>query len=180
MRQEPWEIPYGTETPRRPRVQSTPKLCRHKGRALGYVTLNGTEHYLGSWPAGNRKPPAAVLAAYDDLIATWIAHGRRLRLRAVKESGRPRPRSGSRRLGRAGPAIPPRSRGGSSSASGEHLASGSGWRRCAWARSGSRRQRPSADMSRPCGSLGKPHRRRQTRAVKPKRGTRRPSGNWQR
>lgn len=57
---------------------NTPKLCRHKGRGLGYVTLNGVEHYLGIWPPGARRPPASVLAAYDDLIATWIANGRRL------------------------------------------------------------------------------------------------------
>lgn len=43
----------------------TPKLCRHKGRSLGYVTLTGREHYLGSWPEGDWKPPPAVRAAFD-------------------------------------------------------------------------------------------------------------------
>ena len=59
-------------------MSNTPKLCRHKGTSQGYVTLNGTEHYLGTWPADNRRAPVAVRAAYDDLLARWLAGGRRL------------------------------------------------------------------------------------------------------
>jgi integrase len=55
-----------------------PKLCRHRGQSLGYVTLNGREHYLGHWPAASRRPPAAVQAAFDELIGRWLANGRRL------------------------------------------------------------------------------------------------------
>ena len=56
----------------------TPKLCRHKGTSQAYVTLDGREHYLGHWPPGQRKPPPAASAAYDELIARWLANGRRL------------------------------------------------------------------------------------------------------
>lgn len=59
---------------------SAPKLCRHKSRQQGYVTLDGREHYLGHWPATRvRTPPPDVRARYDDLIANWLANGRKLR-----------------------------------------------------------------------------------------------------
>jgi hypothetical protein len=45
---------------------------------LGVVTLNGKDHYLGPWPAGSKNPPDAVRQAYDQLIAEWLAAGRRL------------------------------------------------------------------------------------------------------
>ena len=53
-----------------------PKLCRHRSRNQGYVTLDGREHYLGHWPG--RRPPADVRARYDELIASWLANGKRL------------------------------------------------------------------------------------------------------
>jgi integrase len=56
----------------------TPSLRRHKTHGLGVVTLNGHDHYLGPWPAGLHTPPAAVQAAYDRLIAEWLANGRQL------------------------------------------------------------------------------------------------------
>lgn len=56
----------------------TPKLSRHKGKSLGYVTLNGKEHYLGAWPRGQRTAPPAVRAEYDALIGRWLANGRKL------------------------------------------------------------------------------------------------------
>jgi integrase len=67
----------------------TPSLRRHKTHSLGVVTLNGHDHYLGPWPAGLRKPPDAVQAAYDRLIAEWLANGRQLQLArsAVDTSG---------------------------------------------------------------------------------------------
>ncbi|MCI0701856.1 MAG: site-specific integrase [Planctomycetia bacterium] len=59
--------------------KTAPTLCRHKTRQLGYVTLNGREHYLGHWPTSRgKKPPPDVQAAYDELIGKWLAHGRQL------------------------------------------------------------------------------------------------------
>jgi integrase len=53
-----------------------PSLRRHKPSQQGVVTLNGRDHYLGSWPASRRKPPEDVQAAYDAKIAEWLAGGR--------------------------------------------------------------------------------------------------------
>jgi hypothetical protein len=58
----------------------TPSLRRHKARALGVVTLNGKDVYLGSWPQGKRKPPPDVQANYDRTIAEWLANGRSLQV----------------------------------------------------------------------------------------------------
>jgi integrase len=55
-----------------PSRQSVPKLCCHKATGQGYVTLNGREHYLG------RFGSAEAEAKYEELIARWLAHGRRL------------------------------------------------------------------------------------------------------
>jgi integrase len=44
---------------------------------LTVVTLGGKDHYLGPWPAGQRKAPAAAREAYDRLVAEWLANGRR-------------------------------------------------------------------------------------------------------
>src|SRR5262245_997674 len=51
----------------------TPSLRRHKPSAQGVVTLNGRDHYLGAWPPTTKCPPAPVQAAYDRLIAEWLA-----------------------------------------------------------------------------------------------------------
>jgi integrase len=56
----------------------TPALRRHKPSGLAVVTLDGKDHYLGPWPSGQRKPPAAAQAEYDRLISEWLAHGRRV------------------------------------------------------------------------------------------------------
>jgi integrase len=56
----------------------TPSLRRHKPSSLGVVTLNGKDHYLGPWPATSKNPPKPVRLAYDQLIAEWLAAGRRL------------------------------------------------------------------------------------------------------
>ena len=53
-----------------------PKLRRHKPSARAVVTLGGTDHYLGPWPANMKKPPPAVKAAYDARIAEWLTGGR--------------------------------------------------------------------------------------------------------
>ncbi len=55
-----------------------PSLRRHKPSSLGVVTLNGKDHYLGSWPVGRKHAPDAVRTEYDRLIAEWLAAGRRL------------------------------------------------------------------------------------------------------
>jgi integrase len=60
------------------RTPRTPSLRRHKPSSLGVVTLNGKDHYLGHWPEGSKSPPEAVRLAYDQLIAEWLAAGRRL------------------------------------------------------------------------------------------------------
>jgi hypothetical protein len=56
----------------------TPSLRRHKPSSLAVVSLDGKNHYLGTWPAGRRKAPPAVQDAYDRLIAEWLANGRHL------------------------------------------------------------------------------------------------------
>jgi hypothetical protein len=60
------------------RSHRTPSLRRHKASALGVVTLNGKEVYLGHWPTGHKNPPADVRAEYDRRIAEWLANGRQL------------------------------------------------------------------------------------------------------
>src|SRR5262245_53438153 len=54
-----------------------PKLRRHKVWKRGVVTLSGHDHYLGPWPQDRPVPPDDVKAAYDEIIARWLAHGRR-------------------------------------------------------------------------------------------------------
>src|SRR5260370_20374594 len=61
-----------------PRKPGVPKLRRHKPSRQGVVTLDGTDVYLGRWPADDESPPAEVRSAYDRLIARWLANGRRL------------------------------------------------------------------------------------------------------
>lgn len=48
-----------------------PKLCRHKGRGLGYVTWLGKEIYFGAWPEG-KVAPKAVREAYGAFVAKLI------------------------------------------------------------------------------------------------------------
>ena len=60
-----------------PRKSCTPSLRRHSRWNLGVVTLNGKDHYLGSWPTGQEIPPAEVSSAYHRLIGEWEARGRR-------------------------------------------------------------------------------------------------------
>jgi hypothetical protein len=49
-----------------------PKLCKHKATGQAVVRLDGKDHYLGKFGT------AAAMAAYERLIAEWLAHGRRL------------------------------------------------------------------------------------------------------
>ena len=59
-------------------VPRTPSLRRHKPSGQAVVTLNGKDHYLGPWPADQRKAPPQPREACDRLIAEWLANGRRL------------------------------------------------------------------------------------------------------
>jgi integrase len=70
-----------------PRQQTVPSLRRHRPTAQGVVTLNGHDHYLGTWPANMAAPPPAVQARYDALIAEWLAAGRSF----MPPSARPAP-----------------------------------------------------------------------------------------
>src|SRR5215470_4860683 len=73
--------PYRTEEcsgDRIMRPQRVPALTRHKAKGRGVVRIGGVDHYLGAWPAGQRKPPSDVQAAYDAKIAEWLAGGRTL------------------------------------------------------------------------------------------------------
>jgi hypothetical protein len=63
----------------------TPSLRRHRPSSLGVVTLNGKDHYLGHWPADRKNPPETVRQAYDQLIAEWLAAGRRLQPVAAEQ-----------------------------------------------------------------------------------------------
>lgn len=49
-----------------------PKLCKHKATGQAVVRLDGKDQYLGKFGT------AAATAAYERLIAEWLAHGRRL------------------------------------------------------------------------------------------------------
>lgn len=53
------------------RPPSVPKLCQHKASGKAVVRLNGQDHYLGVFGTPEAK------AAYDRLIAEWLANGRR-------------------------------------------------------------------------------------------------------
>src|SRR5262249_20749181 len=53
-----------------------PGLRRHKPSGRAVVRLNGDDHYLGPWPDGLKEAPPEARAAYDVLIARWLA-GRR-------------------------------------------------------------------------------------------------------
>lgn len=61
-------VGYGSSSIFRTHMK-TPKLCHHKASQLGYVTLDGKEHYLGHWPRGQRTAPPAVRAEYDAIIS---------------------------------------------------------------------------------------------------------------
>lgn len=54
-----------------PRKPSIPKLCQHKASGKAVVRLSGRDHYLGAFGMPEAK------AAYDRLIAEWLAAGRR-------------------------------------------------------------------------------------------------------
>jgi integrase len=70
-----------------PYVNHTPRLRRHKPSEQAVVTLNGRDHYLGSWPATKRKPPELARQAYDALVAEWLSNGRSIPQRGVQAVG---------------------------------------------------------------------------------------------
>jgi hypothetical protein len=49
----------------------TPSYQLHKPSGQAVVTLNGVDHYLGNYDTPESR------AAYDRLIAEWLANGRR-------------------------------------------------------------------------------------------------------
>lgn len=53
-----------------PRKDRLPSYCHHKGSGQAYVRLSGVIHYLGKHGTAESK------AAYDRLIAEWLAGGR--------------------------------------------------------------------------------------------------------
>ena len=57
------------------RAGKVPALRRH-ARGTGTVRLSGQDHYLGPWPEG-QPPPDDVQARYSELIARWLANGRK-------------------------------------------------------------------------------------------------------
>jgi hypothetical protein len=61
-----------------------PALRRHKPSSRAVVTLNGTDHYVGPWPAGRKRPAPEVQAAYERLIAEWLSSGRQSTSSAVR------------------------------------------------------------------------------------------------
>ena len=56
----------------RPR-QLIPGLCRHRGKNLAYVTIEGRVLYLGRWDARRNRPGAEAVAAYRRLCAERLA-----------------------------------------------------------------------------------------------------------
>src|SRR4051794_4104126 len=60
-----WRTPHMSR-PHRP----IPKHCHHKASGRGVVRLSGKDHYTGPWGT-----PAAE-AAYERLLAEWLANGR--------------------------------------------------------------------------------------------------------
>ena len=56
--------------------KSPPSLRRHKPNQQAVVTLNGRDHYLGSWPNNLKVAPGEVRSAYDALISEWLGNGR--------------------------------------------------------------------------------------------------------
>lgn len=52
--------------------RSVPGYRLHKASGQAVVTLDGHDHYLGK----HGTPESAQ--AYEQLVATWLAHGRRL------------------------------------------------------------------------------------------------------
>lgn len=58
------------------RAGKVPALRRH-ARGTGTVRLSGQDYYLGPWPDGQADPPDAVRLRYNELVARWLANGRR-------------------------------------------------------------------------------------------------------
>lgn len=70
---------------RKPRI---PSLRRHRPSQRAVVTLSGHDHYLGPWPDHAAHPPAESQAAYDRLVAQWLAGSRAAVLTAEEQKRR--------------------------------------------------------------------------------------------
>lgn len=64
----------------------TPRLRRHV-RGSAFVRLSDRDHYLGPWPDPAGPPPPAVQAKYHELVARWVAGGRKPLARAGETAG---------------------------------------------------------------------------------------------
>lgn len=63
------------------RPGAAPRLRRHV-RGHGTVRLSRQDHYLGPWPDPTSPAPPAVQAKYHELVARWVAGGRKPLARA--------------------------------------------------------------------------------------------------
>lgn len=53
-------------------MRKPPKLCHHKGRELGYVTVAGREEYFtGHWPRDQDQPSKAIEQQYLAWLRRW-------------------------------------------------------------------------------------------------------------
>lgn len=68
-----------------------PSLRRHKGSGQGVVTLAGRDIYCGSWPSGQKTPPAAVEEQYRRAIGEWLSSGRPVAAKPVAAIPSPKP-----------------------------------------------------------------------------------------
>lgn len=68
---------YPTPKPSHPPAGRKPPGLRRHARGVGTVRLSGVDHYVGAWPDPEGPPPDAVTEKYHELVARWIAHGRR-------------------------------------------------------------------------------------------------------
>ena len=50
-----------------------PKLCYHRGAGRWYVTLDGTEEYLGKRCKPTQAAPPDVQQEYDRIVAAWLS-----------------------------------------------------------------------------------------------------------
>ncbi len=61
--------------------EKIPQIRRHKTHQRAYVSYDGGKRQkyfgvAGDWPSNKRKPPAHVLAEYDEWLGRYLAHGR--------------------------------------------------------------------------------------------------------
>jgi hypothetical protein len=60
-----------------PHKLSIPSLRCHKPSGRAVVTLNSKDFYVGAWPDADSPAPPEAEAAYGELVARWLAGGRK-------------------------------------------------------------------------------------------------------